>query len=384
MNRITVCRLIRREIQAAKLNTLLCLVVVVIASGLFVAMVEISLATVDATRVLMKQMGFNLLITPKGVDPARYQALDFQDVDMPEDYVAKLASSTGVMAQHFVGKFQKTIQVQGCTAVLTGVLTETPQRGTEKVPMPTAYEVPGGTVFLGSAVAHALGKSAGDTVVLMEKPFPVGRVLDEAGAMPEDIRIYAPLHDVQGLVGRPGRINAIDALACQCPATARDIIALLRRNIEAILPDVSVQPYHSILMARHEQRNVVQQLELAMLAIVIVGSAAAIWGLTYQNVRNRRYEVGVLRALGVPGWRIAVLFIGKILLYSVAGAVLGCVAGVVATHSLNVTGHLVPIPHSVFEGVLLVTPVAAVVFGLPPIVSRLLQEPTEALGDGAA
>jgi putative ABC transport system permease protein len=382
-NRVTLGRLIRREMQRAKLNTALCLAVVTIAAGLFVAMMDVSVASVDATRVMMKEMGFNLLVTPQGVDPARYQALDFQDIDMPEEYTSKLASNRLILAQHFVGKYQKTVPVDGCTAVLTGVLAEVTQTGTEKKPMPTAYTVPQGKVFLGSAVAQATRKNVGDTIAILGKPFEVAKVLDAVGAIPEDIRIYAYLHDVQQLVGRPGRINAIDALACQCPVAAKDVIAVINRSIQETLPDVNVQPYHSILLARHQQRILMQRLELVALAIVMLGSAAAIWGLTYQNVSHRRHEIGVLRALGVSDGRIYALFVGKILLYGVTGAALGCALGRLLAMQLSViTTSPVVAPPSTLAAVMVVTPLAAVLFGLPPILTRLLQEPIQALGEG--
>ena len=63
-NGLTLARLIWREVQRAKLNTLLCLLTVLVAAGLLVAMLSISRASVDATRIMMKQMGFNLLIYP--------------------------------------------------------------------------------------------------------------------------------------------------------------------------------------------------------------------------------------------------------------------------------------------------------------------------------
>ena len=381
---LTLAHIILREMQRSKVNTLLSLAIVVVATGLFVAMVAISLASVDSTRALMKEMGFNLLITPAGVDPARYQALDFQDADMPEDYVAKLAKESGILAQHFVGKYQKTIQIDGCTVVLTGVLAEVVRTGTEKTPMPTAYDVSRGNVLIGSAAARALGKKPGDVVTVKNKSFKVAKVLDEIGAIPEDIRVYAHLHDVQELLGRPGRINAIDALACQCPASLKDIADALRKSINRVLPDVNVQPYHSILLARHKQRILMHRFEMLALAIVMAVSAAAIWGLTHQNVSNRRHEIGVLRAVGVSERRIAALFVGKILCYSFAGAALGCVLGCYGAREFNVAETVILLPWKVYAAVLVITPLAAVLFGLPPIIARLLQEPVEVLGDGDA
>jgi len=383
IQKMSLARMILREMQHSKLNTFACFGVVLVATGVFVTMVAFSQASVDSTRILMKDMGFNLLITPKGIDPARYQALDFQDIDMPEDYIARLASNAGVMAQHFVGKLQKTLQIEGCTAVLTGVLAESLRHGTQKQPMPTAYVVPQGQVFLGAAVARALKAEAGREVAVLGRSLKVGRILDEAGIMPEDIRIYAHLHDAQEILGKPGRINAIDALACQCPASVKDIISELKSNIESILPDIDVQPYHSILLARHEQRVMMQRLEMAAAAIVMLASAAAIWALTYQNVRNRRYEVGVLRALGVPDLKIGGLFVGKILLFSLAGAALGSALGMAAGQYFNIAQGEASVPTNLLLGVLVVTPLATVLFGLPPVASRLLQEPIDVLGDAS-
>ncbi|MBN2312165.1 MAG: FtsX-like permease family protein [Candidatus Hydrogenedentes bacterium] len=383
MERVTVARLILREIQRAKLNTVLCAATVLLAVGVLVAMVSLTRASVDATRVMMKQLGFNVLITPPGVDPGRYQALDFQDADMPEDYVDRLAESTA-LAQHFVGKYQKTLLIDGCTAVLTGVRPELPKLGTRMAPMPTAYVVPEGRVFLGFAVARALQKGPGDSLAVLGRAFTVDKVLDEAGMIPDDIRIFANLHDVQALVNRPGRINAIDALSCYCPVDVDDIMGALEDSIRRALPDVNVKPYTAILKARNEQRRMMYRLEVAAILIVVVGSATAIWGLTYQNVRNRRREIGVLRALGVADWRIAMLFIGKILAYGIVGAVAGCALGWAAAALLNTTGRPVTPSANMLIGLVLAAPAASILFGLPPVFTGLLQEPTEALRDTAA
>ncbi len=382
-NRIGAGRIILQEIRRSKLNSLLCLLSVAVATGLLLAMLSVSRSSVDATRKMMKQMGFNVLITPGGVDPARYQALDFSGADMPEEYVKQLAGST-VLAQHFVGKYQKTIELDGCAVVLTGVLPEITKLGTVKKPMPTAYEVEPGTVKVGWAAAQALEVEAGGTLTIMGREFRIEETLEEAGMSPEDIRVFGHLHDVQEMLGVAGRVNAIDALACHCPVSAKDIVAVLELSVHEVLPDVNVKPYHSILLARHKQRLIIYRLELAALAIVLVGSAAAIWGLTYLNVRHRRGEIGVLRALGVPGWRIAFLFVGKILVYSVSGAALGCVAGTYAAGWIRVTDVTVTAPPEIVAAILGITPIAATLFGLPPIVGGLFQETVDALGDRGA
>lgn len=378
---MTVGRMILREIQRAKLNAALCLAVVLCATGLLVAMLALTRASVDATRIMMRDMGHNLLITPPGADLARYQALDFTGADMPEEYVTQLAEST-VLAEHFVAKYQVTTKIDECTVVLTGVLAETLKLGSRKKPLPTAYDVPEGRVLVRAAAADALGVQPGDSITIMGKPFVVDKVLEAQGVIPEDIRVFAPLHDVQELVGKPGRINAIDALSCKCVGVnPEDIRTYLMKSVREVLPDVNIETRQSILVARHEQRAIVYRLQVAAVIIVIIGSATAIWGLTYQNVRNRRREIGVLRALGVTDGRITAIFVGKILGYSVLGAVLGAIVGYGVAVWFNTTGQPIAVPAHILAGLIASAPVASILFGLPPIILGLSQEPTEVLKD---
>lgn len=341
-------------------------------------MIAIGRSSVDETRVLMKEMGFNVLITPPGADPAQYQALNFEGPDMPEDAVEKLTTQS-VLAQHFVGKYQKTLEIEGKTVVLTGVKAELLRQNTSRSPMPTAYEVQPDKIFAGAAAAKALNLKPGDKLDILGKTFEVVRVIEPKGAVPDDIRLFAPLDQVQELLNVGDRINAIDALACQCPVKTTDILSSLEKSIHRILPGVGVHPYRDILLARFKQRNMVYRLGLATVAIVIAGSATAIWGLTYQNVRNRRAEIGVFRALGIPGRLIIALFISKIAIYGIAGAVTGCVLGYLVAPAAVVTEHIVLPDIASLVLILAIAPVVAILFGLPPIVAGLLQDPVDVL-----
>ncbi len=349
-------RLVLREMQRSKMNTLLSLIVVALATGVWVAMLAVGQASEDVTRKMMKDMGFNLMITPKGTDPARLQMLDFSKDDMPEEYVTRLAEHGNLPAEHFVGKLQKRVELQGETAVLTGVMAEAARTGSKVKPMPTAYEVKPGEVYLASAIAQRLGMQPGASVIIEGRTFSVAKVLPSVGAMPEDIRIFAELHEVQSLLNRAGRINAIDALSCQCDVPIGELMAFLEKKIREVLPDVEVTAYKSILLARHQQRSMVHLMGLMTLSLVMTAAGAAVWGLTYQNVHNRRYEIGVFRALGIPGWKIAALFLGKIILYSATGAAVGCFAGWRVAQALNLLEGAMSLPAGTYSMALLATP----------------------------
>jgi ABC-type lipoprotein release transport system permease subunit len=49
--------------------------------------------------------------------------------------------------------------------------------------------------------------------------------------------------------------------------------------------------------------------------------------LAWSNVRERRAEIGVLRALGRKTSHIIVLFLGKAVLIGVLGGIIGCAVG---------------------------------------------------------
>ncbi len=381
-NPLTMHRLLLREMWHSRWNTLACLLVVAASVALYVAMADLGAASVDATRALMKEMGFNVLILPAAADRARYQALDYEGPDMPEEYVTRLAEGRLILAQHFVGKLQHTTRVEEYTVVLTGVLGQSTRAGTVKDPMPTSYVVPRGQAFMGAAVARGLNKSVGERMRILGRDFEIARVLPEYGAVPEDIRVFIHLRDAQELLDRPGRINAIDALACQCPADARDIVAMVRDSIEATLPDVQVEPYYSLLLARHHQRALVARIQLAVLVGALVVAAAALWGLTYQNVSARRHEIGVLCALGFSDARILGLLLGKPLLYALVGAAAGCLTGRAVTTWSGVVAETAPLtPVTTLALLLPITTLAAMLFALPPIMSALLRDPAEVLGE---
>ncbi|MCX5758711.1 MAG: FtsX-like permease family protein [Candidatus Hydrogenedentes bacterium] len=376
MRRMTVARLIAREMRYTPINTVLCVAVVLASCALLVALAGIHAASVDETRVLMKALGFNLLIVARDADPARWQALDFSGPDMPEDYVKKLAAESSVMAQHFVGKYQRSVLLEGCTAVLTGVVAESVVGGAKMQPMPTAYEVPDGRVYLGAAVARALRKNANDPIDILGKTFTVGRVLEETGVMPDDIRVFAPLHEVQSLLGCHRQQEIERAFHA--------FLQLERLLLQLELARLDLREVQgSILLARDAQRTLVERLSAVALGLVLAGAAVALWGLTHQNVSHRRREISVLRALGVSDTRIALVFIGKIALYAVAGAVLGCVAGAVAARQFNIAAQPAVVEWPFIRNVVLAAPLFSMIASLPPIVSGLLREPTSVLGEDA-
>lgn len=315
-------RLLLKEIVYRKLNFLLGLSAVVAAVVLFVALLTMSRASERETVRLMRNMGFNLLIVPKGTNMADFWATDFAKEEMPEHYVHRLARTADISADHYVATLQKKVRWRQRQILLTGVLPELGAIGKRKK-SPMGFKIERGTCHVGYELARSLTLKKGGTVSVLGKPFTIAACLGESGSK-DDIRIYAHLHDVQEILGKPGRINAIQALGCLCYGAH---LPEIRKQIAKALPETKVTEFRSIAVARAEMRRMVERYAAFIMPAVLVVCGAWIGVLALINVYERQQEIGTLRALGFRSEQIAGLFLGKALLLGLVGAALGFVVG---------------------------------------------------------
>ncbi|MFQ5808387.1 MAG: ABC transporter permease [Armatimonadota bacterium] len=319
---MSVVRLLLREIQHRQLSFLLGVLAVVMAVALFVAILTMCDASQRETTRLMRDLGFNVLILPKGTDMSDFWSADFAKEDMPEDYVHRLANSHTVTIRHLVARLQKKITWRKRDVLLTGILPEVGMAHLAEKP-PMGASVPQGKVWLGFELAQSMGVAVGDTIELGGKRFVVDKCLEERGSK-DNIRIFAHLHDVQAVLGQPGRINEIRAISCRCEG---ERLPRIRADIAAALPGTRVTEFRTQAVARAETRQMVEQYAAFIIPAVLVVAAIWIALLTLSNVRQRRVEIGILRAMGVGSGRIAALFLGKAVVIGVLVAGLGFALG---------------------------------------------------------
>lgn len=366
-----IIRLAIREIAFRKLNFCSSLVAVTTAVALFVGasallrshqaetartLARLEAETQSTLQKLNKQMrqsmlklSFNMLILPEGQDPREWHLKDYASVYMPEDYVQRLATSGIVTVRHFLPSLQQKIKwpEKDRTIILVGTRDEVPNLyKTRKKPL--VQPAPPGKIVLGYELHRSLQLAVGDKVQLMGRPFTVHKCHEQRGSK-DDITAWISLREAQELLDKAGRINAILALECLCAGA--ETLPRLRQEISRILPGAKVLEMGSRALARAEARNRVgeeakaalarerqassqllaRRREFAALLAAAVLLASAIWIAlaTYGNVRERRAEVGLMFALGLPARQVLALFLVKALLTGVAGGVLGCVLGLV-------------------------------------------------------
>lgn len=374
---MSIIGLLLREIQHRKLNFLAGVVAVVGGVALSVAILTVADAVQRETTRVTRNLGCNLLIVAENTDMLQFWSEDFAREEMPEGYVYRLSNSRIMTVRHLVARLQKKIEWQGRTILLTGILPEVPTaHRPQKLPM--GLTIPRGSAYMGFALAQSMNIKVGDNLEFGDKQLTVERCLDEAGSQ-DDIRIYAHLHEVQALLGKPGRINEIGALASLGASVAR-----VRSDVARVLPDTKVIELAPIAVARTRTHRMVEKY--AAFVIIAVLLAAGIWIalLTLGNVRERRVEIGVFRAVGIGSAQIAALFLGKAVLVGLIGAAFGFALGTwLALHFgpqiFPLTAQKIAPMFSVLIWTLIGAPLLCVIASYLPTVHTILQDPAQVL-----
>lgn len=319
---MTAFYLITREIMQRKLNFLLSLLAIVTATALFVSFFTTGQSSKRETIRLMRDIGFNLRIIPKKTNMEEFWKAGFSEHTMPESYVYDLASHKGISYAHLTAILQKKTIWRGREVILTGIAPEVSPPGKKKPPM--IFSIEQGTAYIGYELAHAMGLKKSEVIDILGMPFTIARILTESGSE-DDIRIYAHLHDVQSLLNMENEVNEIKALECLCIVDEgeTDSLALLREQLLRVLPDAKVILIRSIAQARAKQRFMSEKYFGFIIPFVVAACMAWIGILAFMNVRERKQEIGILRALGYGSGKIAFLFLGKAVAIGLIGAAVG-------------------------------------------------------------
>ncbi len=317
--------LIIKEIAGRKINFIFGVIAVIVAVAFFVSFYTSSEASNRETIRLTRDMGFNLRIIPKETNMDEFWATGFSNISMPEEYVLRFNKFKDFSYAHLVATLYKKVVWQNMNVILTGISPEIEPSGKKKAPM--IFSIQPKTVYLGYEVAKVFNLERGDTINLFGNKFTVAKTLTENGS-DNDIKIFAPLHEVQSMLNMEGKINEIKALDCLCLIDSHtDAIQLLRDQLDEVLPEGKVILNQTIAVAREKQRHMFERYFAMLIPVLLFVAAIWIGILAFFNVKERQQEIGILRAVGYGAGKIAWLFFGRALLLGFIGAVLGFIIG---------------------------------------------------------
>lgn len=419
-----VTRLIRKEIAYRKLDFVLAVSGVAVAVGCVVAVMtllkghdvrlaELAEARKQETlslmrevqedyRVIMKELGYNLLILHKDEDKLEFLTRGYASRFMPERFIDDLAASNIVLIRHLLPMIQRKVkwpERRDTRIVLIGVRGEVPFA--ERAPKePMMDPVEPGTMRIGKALAENLRIKEGEVVGLMGKAFRVARVHERRGNV-DDMTVWVHLDEGQELLGRPGEINAIMALSCVCAAgdlpaitaaiqqalpetqvielSRRAAVRLKAREKAATLGRETTEG-ESLYHARAKRER--EALAAWLVPLVVLGCGVWVGLLMLANVRERRVEIAILRAVGGGLGKIVALFLGRAIPVGVIGALVGYLGGF-ALGTLWLRAEQTPAA-GLFDwrlpaALLVVVPVLVCLVSWIPAVMAAQQDPAEIL-----
>ena len=422
---MTIWRLIQREIVYRKTNFLLSVLAVLVAVGSVVAAISLldryairgeqraaeqkvelekKMAVLeDDYRKIMLGLGFNVLILPKDQNLADFYAEDFASKLMPENYAERLVQARVMSINHVLPILQqklkwpereRTIQLVGTRGEIALVA-----KGRKAALLDP---VAPGHVVVGYELHRSLKLAAGDKIELCGSPLTVSALQPPRGNR-DDITLWINLRQSQQILGKEGRINAIQALECNCAA---DRLGQIRADIGRVLPDTQVIEFSSQALARAEARNragaeareairreqesraaAARQREgLFTVLVPLVIGACAVWAglLALGNVRSRSGEIGILRALGVPTRRILAIVLVRAALIGLLGASIGFIVGWlgswVGENRISGGPPLEPLfDPRLFVMVLVLTPILSALIGWLPAIWAAQLDPADSL-----
>jgi putative ABC transport system permease protein len=365
----------------------------------------------DDYRIIMRNMGYNVLILNKEQSIPELEKNGFATTYLDYEDAWVVAESGIKTLNHLMPVLQEKIfwKEKNREIFLAGIPGQVPVYSKPghltddfEYRSPIMERVPDGKADLGEEVAVSLNLRPGDKIVIGGVEFEVNRVYSRRGTR-DDLTVWVPLGDAQKILGRPGKINGILALECVC---AIDELGQLKSEMSAILPHARVFEFSSLIAARADVRKRASELHeevlfaeimhqaklrrekerLASVLVVLLIAAASVWIFVsiLNNVRERKHETGILRAIGFSRVQVLQIFLGKSAIMGIIAGVAGCLLGVaVGLYFGGAEGgtfsELVSLP-VVLLGLLL-APVLALTAGFLPSVMAAGQDPAVILSE---
>jgi F0F1-type ATP synthase epsilon subunit len=371
---MSIWRLVVRELAHRRVNTLLALLAVIAAAGCLVATLtllrghdrqteriltqmqeETKKRTDELTddyRKIVLKLGFNVFILPAAVRADETYQAGLGGHEMPEAYVEKLAEAGIITIDHLLPSLSAPVfwSEQKRQIVLTGVRGEVAIAG-KKRKRPLIQPVEPGQIVLGYQVAKQTGLAIDEQVQLLGETFQVSKI-HEARGTADDNTVWIDLKKAQQLLNKEDKITAIQAINCLAPNCHPDETGIpsVTDEIAQVLPDTQVlvdmgkartridarqraadEAKAALRQEEENRRQVRSQIDrfAALLnPLTIVGAGIWVCLLALINVRERRGEVAILRAIGVTSGSILLVFLGKAVLIGLLGAVLGYACGI--------------------------------------------------------
>ena len=377
-------------LRTRKLRATLSALGIAIGVAAIVAVLGLAASAKAALLAEIQALGTNLLTVSNG------QALTGGVAELPEAAPGMIARLPGVTAVQDTGTvggvnaykspFIPTIEtnalrVEATTLGLPAVAGTSIAQG-RFLNAATAREP---VAVLGAATAQRLGI---DQIRPGIRIWADSQWLYVTGILNKDT--YAPEIDSAVLVGFPaaekylhfdGHPSQIYVRTADTQAATTRVDSLLSSQANPQNPSqVDVSQPSNALTARADAQSALDTLFLGLGAVALLVGAIGVANIMVISVLERRSEIGLRRAMGATRGQIRSQFLAEAILLSLAGGVIGVIAGAGATAAYaRVHGETVVIPPQAWAGGLAATLLIGALAGLLPAIRAARLSPTRAL-----
>ena len=345
--------MVRQELFERKQQLMTSLLTIILGVAAIVSINSITTSSQTAIKKELEKLGANVLILPKDATVQNYYSADMESGELPEAYVAKLANSGIHGMDNLSPKLSTKFEAEGRSFILTGILPKNEIRskalwqGSNLFAQSVGSSHPAvdlqtsGTgdklfatkrivdtlekdqIFVGSEAASILKINKGDRLNIKGGDFVVAAVLPSSGTM-DDSRVFAHLHTVQQLIGKPGKINVVEVIGC-----CQKIFEGLVPNINALLPDAKVMTIGHVVETQLKTNKMMANISWVFFVLIVLVGGTGIANFMYGNVNDRKKEIGTLMALGSGSGFVLKLFFAKAFVLGLAGGIGGYLTGTI-------------------------------------------------------
>ena len=304
--------LVRKNLMRRPMRTLLTSAGVAIGVGLIVALLSISAGAEQTAGDLIHIGRADFGLFQSGVSDATRSLL-------PDGLEQKVAGDPGVAKTARIFLLVTTVQKMESSLVFGLAPGEFPAQRL------TLLEGDRSGALVGDAGAKVFHVKPGSTIVVDGKPFRVSGIF-HSGDRFEDQGVVLPLPTVQALAKRPGEVTTI-AVTVKLGQTPQTVASRLEKKygISAI-----VEPGQAVKVDTSSRLIIDVGWVISALALIVGG--IGVMNTMAMSVFERIREIGILRAVGWTGRRIAWLIVSEAIGISLVALAIGLVLGLLAAH----------------------------------------------------
>jgi putative ABC transport system permease protein len=256
--------------------------------------------------------------------------------------------------------------------------------------------------IVGAALAKRLRLSVGKYVEAsargMTQRFRVAGIVTTGGY--EEEQLFAPLVTVQALLQKPEKISRVLVSALTVPMddfgrkdpalmTKEEFekwyctayVTSVAKNVEEVMAGSRAKPIWQIASAEGALLTKLNSVMLLLTVLALGASATSVSTSLMASMAERSHEIALMKAIGADRFQISSIFVGEILIISMAGGVIGYLLGdqLAEIISRTVFNSTIASPLWLFPTAIISALVVAIAGSLAPLRRALLIEPVTVL-----